>query len=184
MNDPAPTTVPTNAELARVFHEIGDMLEIKGEVVFKTVAYHRAADAIAHSPVEVARAYVSGTPPHIAGVGDAIAAKIVELAQTGRMEFYERLRVEVPPGLVALLGIPSVGPRTVKQLHAELGVDSLEDLKRAAESGLLRGLKGMSEKTEKAVLAGMAAMESRHDRMRLLGHNAPRRPHAPHPFCT
>jgi len=122
MNDPAATTVLTNAELARVFHEIGDMLEVKGELVFKTVAYHRAADAIAHSPIEVARAYVSGTPPRIAGVGDAIAAKIVELARTGRMEFYERLRLEVPPSLVELLGIPGVGPRTVRQLHEELGV--------------------------------------------------------------
>jgi DNA polymerase (family 10) len=167
MNDPAATTVLTNAELARVFHEIGDMLEVKGELVFKTVAYHRAADAIAHSPIEVARAYVSGTPPRIAGVGDAIAAKIVELARTGRMEFYERLRLEVPPSLVELLGIPGVGPRTVRQLHEELGVDSLDDLKRAAASGFLRGLKGMSEKTEKSVLTGIAAMESRHDRMRL-----------------
>jgi DNA polymerase/3'-5' exonuclease PolX len=54
--------LPTNGDLARVFHEIGDLLEIKGELVFKTVAYHRAADAIAHSPVEIARAYRAGNP--------------------------------------------------------------------------------------------------------------------------
>jgi DNA polymerase (family 10) len=161
---PAP---PSNAELARIFHEIGDMLEVKGDLVFKTVAYHKAADAIAHSPVEVSRAYKERRPPRIPGVGEAIAKKIDELARTGRMAFYEALREEVPPSLVALLGIPGVGPRTVKQLHEELGVETLEDLRRAAEGGSLRGLRGMSEKTEQGVLAGIAALDSRQERMRL-----------------
>ena len=161
---PAP---PSNAELTRIFHEIGDMLEVKGELVFKTVAYHKAADAIAHSPVDVSRAYLEGRPPRISGVGEAIAKKIEELARTGRLVFYEALREEVPPSLVALLEIPGVGPRTVKQLHEELGIETLEDLRRAAEAGSLRGLKGMSEKTEQGVLAGIAALESRQERMRL-----------------
>jgi DNA polymerase (family 10) len=159
--------LPSNGELARIFHEIGDMLEVKGELVFKTVAYHRAADAIAHSPVEVARAYLDGRPPRIAGVGEAIAKKIEELARTGQLAFYERLREEVPPSLVALLEIPGVGPRTVKQFHEELGIETLEDLRRAAEAGALRELKGISEKTERQVLAGIAALETRQERMRL-----------------
>ncbi len=165
----APETPPilSNGELARIFHEIGDMLEVKGELVFKTVAYHRAADAIAHSPVEVSRAYLDNQPPRIQGVGEAIAKKIEELARTGRMSFYDRLREEVPPSLVALLQIPGIGPRTVKQLHEELGIETLEDLRRAAETGSMRGLKGISEKTEQGVLAGIAAMESRQERMRL-----------------
>jgi DNA polymerase (family X) len=165
----APETPPvlSNGELARIFHEIGDMLEVKGELVFKTVAYHRAADAMAHSPVEIARAYLDGKPPRIQGVGEAIAKKIEELARTGHLAFYERLREEVPPSLVALLQIPGIGPRTVKQLHEELGIETLDDLRRAAESGSLRGLKGLSEKTEQGVLAGIAAMESRQERMRL-----------------
>jgi DNA polymerase (family 10) len=167
MAAPETPPIPSNAELARIFHEIGDMLEVKGELVFKTVAYHKAADAIGHSPVEVSRAYLDGKPPKIAGVGDAIAKKIEELARTGHMDFYDRLREEVPPSLVALLGIPGVGPRTVKQLHEELGVETLDDLRRAAESGSLRGLKGMSEKTEQGVLAGIAALETRQERMRL-----------------
>jgi DNA polymerase (family 10) len=167
MAAPETPSIISNAELARIFHEIGAMLEVKGELVFKTVAYHKAADAIAHSPVEVSRAYLDGKPPRIAGVGEAIARKIEELARTGRLAFYDRLREEVPPGLVALLKIPGVGPRTVKQLHDELGVETLDDLRRAAESGSLRGLKGMSEKTEQGVLAGIAALETRQDRMRL-----------------
>ncbi|HEY1168591.1 MAG TPA: DNA polymerase/3'-5' exonuclease PolX [Candidatus Limnocylindrales bacterium] len=170
----APETPPilTNGELARIFHEIGDMLEVKGELVFKTVAYHRAADAIAHSPVEVSRAYLDGRPPRIPGVGEAIAGKIEELARTGRLAFYDRLREEVPPSLVALLEIPGVGPRTVRQLHEELGVETLDDLRRAAESGSLRSLKGMSGKTEQGVLAGIAALEARQERMRLGGAEA------------
>jgi DNA polymerase (family 10) len=167
MDAPATPHLLSNAELARIFHEIGDMLEVKGELVFKTVAYHKAADAIAHSPVEVSRAYVDGNPPRIPGVGEAIAKKIEELARTGRLAFYDRLREEVPPSLVALLEIPGIGPRTVKQLHEELGIETLEDLRRAAEIGSLRGLRGMSEKTEEGVLAGIAALETRQERMRL-----------------
>ena len=94
------------------------MLELKGELVFKTVAYHRAADAIGRSPVDL----VAGLPRRarrrtIPGVGKAISDKIAELATTGHLAFYDRLRAEVPPSLVELLRIPGVGPKTVRQLH-------------------------------------------------------------------
>ncbi len=157
----------SNAELARIFHDIGDMLEVKGELVFKTVAYHRAADAIAHSPVELSAAYRAGERPKIAGVGQAISDKIDELARTGHLAFYDRLVAEVPPSLVELLRVPGVGPRTVKVLHEELGVDSLEDLRQAAEAGRLRSVKGLSVKTEQSVLDGIAALETRGTRLLL-----------------
>ena len=160
--------LPTNGDLARIFHDIGDMLEVKGELVFKTVAYHRAADAIAHSPVEVAAAYRAGNPPRIAGVGQAISDKIAELARSGHLAFYDRLVAEVPPSLVELLRIPGVGPRTVRILNEELGIETLEDLRQAAEAGRLRTVKGQSEKTEQSVLEGIAALEARETRM-LLG---------------
>jgi DNA polymerase (family 10) len=158
----------TNGDLARIFHDIGDMLEVKGELVFKTVAYHRAADAIAHSPVELVPAYRAGRPPKIAGVGEAISDKIDELARTGRLAFYDRLVAEVPPSLVELLRVPGVGPKTVKILHDELGIESMEDLRHAAEAGRLRTIRGISEKSERSVLDGIAALESRESRM-LLG---------------
>ncbi len=157
----------SNAELARIFHQIGDMLEVQGELVFKTVAYHRAADAIAHSPVEVARAYREGHPPRIPGVGAAISKKLEELATTGRLAYYERLREEVPPSLVELLEIPGVGPRTVKLLYEQRGIETLDDLRRAAEAGHLRDLRGMSERTEAAILDGIAQLQRRQQRMRL-----------------
>jgi DNA polymerase (family 10) len=157
----------TNGDLARIFHEIGDMLELKGELVFKTVAYHRAADAIGRSPVDIVSAYQSGTPPQIPGVGKAISDKLRELATTGHLAFYERLRAEIPPSLVELLQIPGLGPKTVRQLNQELGIETVEDLRRAAASGQLRELRGMSARTDALVLEGIAKLDERFDRMRL-----------------
>ena len=114
MTRPTGTTAPrelTNGDLARIFHDIGDMLEVKGELVFKTVAYHRAADAIGRSPVDLVAAYRNGEAPKVPGVGAAISDKIKELATTGRMGFYDRLCAEIPPSLVELLRIPGLGPR-------------------------------------------------------------------------
>ena len=121
----------TNGDLARIFHEIGDILEVKGELVFKTVAYHRAADALAHSPLDVPETYRRGRPPKIQGVGQAISDKIAELVSTGRMSYYDKLRMEVPPTLVEMLRIPGLGPRTVRLIHEQLGIATVDDLKMA-----------------------------------------------------
>ncbi|TMD31861.1 MAG: DNA polymerase/3'-5' exonuclease PolX [Chloroflexi bacterium] len=166
--DPATAETLTNGSLARIFHDIGDMLEVKGELVFKTVAYHRAADALAHSPIDIPDAYRRGSPPRIPGVGAAIGDKIAELVETGRMRFYDRLREEVPPSLVEMLQVPGLGPKTVRLVHDTLGVETLEDLRAAAESGRLRTVRGLTEKTEQSVLEGLAGLAARQDRM-LLG---------------
>ncbi len=163
-DDPAELT---NGDLARIFHEIGDMLELKGELVFKTVAYHRAADAIGRSPVDLVSAYRSGNPPQIPGVGKAIGDKIRELATTGQMAVHDRLRAEIPPSLIELLRIPGLGPKTVRQLNTELGIETVEDLRRGAETGRLRSLRGMSARTEALVLEGITKLDERFDRMRL-----------------
>ena len=163
--DEAPADDLTNGDLARTFHDIGDMLEVKGELVFKTVAYHRAADAIGHSPIDLVAAYRSGARPKVPGVGQAISDKIAELVTTGSMRFYEKLRAEVPPSLIEFLRIPGLGPKTVRLIFEELGIETLEDLRLAAEAGTLRGLKGLSAKTEKLILDGIAALESRPQRL-------------------
>ena len=137
----------TNAEIARVFREIRDMLEILGEVVYKSVAYRRVADAIERWPDDVASLYRRGTPPKIPGAGAALGAKLAELAATGELEYHQRLRAQVPAGLLEILEVPGVGPRTVKLLHEELGIDSVAALQGAAEGGTLRGLKGLSART-------------------------------------
>ena len=162
--------VITNGELARIFNEIADMLEILGEVVYKAVAYRRVADAVERWPEDVAARYRAGDPPKIPGAGSALSAKLAELSRTGHLEYHERLRVQVPPGLLDMLRIPGVGPRTVKLLHDELGIGSVEELRAAAEQGSLQGLKGLSSRTEENVLAGIARIERRSTR--LLIHDA------------
>lgn len=157
----------TNGDLARLFHDIGDMLEVKGELVFKTVAYHRAADAIGRSPVDLMAAYRAGTPPRIPGVGAAIGDKLAELARTGHLAFYDRLAAEVPPGLVDLLRIPGLGPKTVRQIYGELGIETMEDLRQAAEAGTLSSLRGLTAKTEQLVLEGIHRLETRPQRLHL-----------------
>ncbi|MFL5757913.1 MAG: helix-hairpin-helix domain-containing protein, partial [Chloroflexota bacterium] len=157
----------TNGDLARIFHDLGDMLEVQGELVFKTVAYHRAADAIGRSPVDLVSAYRAGSPPAIPGVGKAISDKIMELATTGRMAYYDRLAAEVPAGLVELLRIPGLGPKTVRTLYGELGIETIDDLRQAAEAGALRSVKGLSAKTEQLVLEGIERLETRPQRMLL-----------------
>ena len=157
----------TNGDLARVFHEIGDILEVKGELVFKTVAYHRAADAIGRSPIDLVAAYRAGAPPKVPGVGQAISDKIAELVTTGQMRFLDKLRAEVPASLVELLQIPGLGPKTVRQLHEELGISTLDELRQAAESGSIRGVRGLSERTEQLILEGMARLETQPRRLLL-----------------
>ena len=159
--------LPSNEELAAIFHEIGSLLEIKGELVFKTVAYHRAADAIAHHPADVARAYRDGRPPRIPGVGKAISDKIVELVTTGGLRFLDRLHGEVPPTLVEILAIPGVGPKTVRRLWLDLGIETLEDLRTAARAGTLADLPGMTEKGAAAISAGLDVLDRRSARMTL-----------------
>ena len=164
---PAGAELPSNAELARVFHEIGDLLEIKGELVFKTVAYHRAADTIGRAPVAVARAYIDGHPPDLSGVGRAISDKVSELARTGRLGYHEQLLAEFPATLLDVLAVPGLGPKTVRQLWTTFGIADLDALRSAAETGRLRGLRGISARTEAAILAGIAGLRSKDHRLLL-----------------
>jgi DNA polymerase (family X) len=156
-----------NGVLARIFAESGDMMDLKGELVFKGVAYRRAADAIAHSGAGIAEAYRAGDPPRLPGVGKAINDKLAELADTGRLRFYERLRREIPPGLLDLVEVPGLGPRSIRELHQQLGISTLEDLERAARAGRIREVRGMGARTEERILEGLAARGRRSERLRL-----------------
>jgi DNA polymerase (family 10) len=163
----AATAAIGNAEIAAIFREIADMLEILGEVVFKAVAYRRVADAVERFPDDVAALYRAEMPPKIPGAGSALEAKLAELAATGQLAYHQRLRAQVPDGLLDMLRIPGVGPRTVKLLFDELAIDSVEALRAAASDGRLRGVKGLSARTEQNVLAGIARLESRSQRLLL-----------------
>ncbi len=143
------------------------MLEILGEVVYKAVAYRRVADAVERFPEDVAARYRAGTPPKVPGAGDALSAKLAELAETGALEYHARLRAQVPSGLLDMLRVQGVGPRTVKLLHDELGISTIDELRAAAEDGTLRGLRGLSARTEANILDGIARIERRSTRLLL-----------------
>ncbi len=157
-----------NQQLAGIFERIANLLEINGEVVYKTLAYRRAAESLRSYPREAEELYREGKLTEIPGVGKAIAEKIEELLTTGKLGFLERLEQEVPPTLLELLEIPDVGPKKVALFWKQAGITSLMDLESAARDGHLRHLPGIGEKSEKRILAGIEALRRRSKRM-LLG---------------
>lgn len=157
----------SNREIADVFHAIADTMEILGEDRFRTQAYRRAGDALQDLPAPLASYRERGELAGIPGVGKAIADKIGELLDTGQLQFYERLKARVPAGVLELLRVPNVGPRTAGRLYQELGITSLADLKAAADSGRLAAVKGFGAKTVEGIVRGIAAVEGR-DQRRLL----------------
>ncbi|HRC76415.1 MAG TPA: helix-hairpin-helix domain-containing protein, partial [Kouleothrix sp.] len=155
------TATLTNREIADVFYAIADTMEVLGEDVFRTRAYRRAGDAILDLAAPLALLRERGDLTGIPGIGKAIADKIGELLDTGRLEFYEKLRAKVPAGVLELLRVPNVGPRTAGRLYAELGIASIADLKAAAEGGKLNGVKGFGPKTVAALLRDIDAAATR-----------------------
>ncbi|MBK9710552.1 MAG: DNA polymerase/3'-5' exonuclease PolX [Kouleothrix sp.] len=157
----------TNREIADVFYAISDTMEILGEDAFRARAYRRAGDVIVDLAAPLAALRQRGELTSVPGIGKAIADKIGELLDTGQLQFYERMRAKVPAGVLELLRVPNIGPRTAGRLYSELGIASLADLKATAESGRLSGVKGFGPKTIAAVIQGIAAAERR-DRRTLL----------------
>jgi len=157
----------TNHEIADIFQRIGDMMDILGENRFKVLAYRRAAENIQNLGQDIRAYWQAGTLQEIPGIGQAIADKIDELLSTGRLEFYERLEEQVPPGVVSLLEIPDVGPKTARLLWDELGLQSVAEVEGAARDGKLRALKGMGARSEAKILAGIEALYRRSDRIPL-----------------
>ncbi len=159
----------TNQEVAKLFSDIGDLLEIKGENRFKVLAYRKAADNIGHLGQDLYGLWESGQDlRQIEGIGQAIAEKIDELFSTGRLGFWERLAAEVPPSLVEVLAIPDVGPKLAGLMWQELGLTTVAEVRAAAEQGRLRDLPRMGEKKEARILASIAALARREsDRVHL-----------------
>ena len=151
----------TNQELAAVFRRIADLLEFKGEVVYKVAAYRRAAETLASTDENVQNLWREGRLKELPNVGDAIAAKIDELERTGHLGFLERLEDEVPPELPALLGIPDVGPKTALSLYKNLGVKTLVELEQAAQAGKIAAVKGLGKAKQEAILRGIETVNRR-----------------------
>jgi DNA polymerase (family X) len=157
----------TNQEIADILRHIGDILDILGENRFKVIAYRRAADNVLNLGRDLRSYWQAGNLEEIPGIGPAIATKIEELLTTGRLEYYERLQDDVPAGVVSLLEIPEVGPKTARMLWEALGLQSVPEVEAAARSGRLRDLPGLGARSEAKILAGIEALYRRSDRIPL-----------------
>lgn len=157
----------TNRDLADTFTLIADLLEIKGEVIYKILAYRKAADSLENLAGDAEAYWRDGRLNDIPGVGKAIAEKIDELFSTGKLEFLEKLEKEVPPTLVQVLQVPDVGPKKAALFWKQLGIVDLAGLEAAGKAGQLRSLPGMGEKSEAKVLAGIEAVRRRSGRIPL-----------------
>jgi DNA polymerase (family 10) len=157
----------SNQQIADVLMTIANLLEIKGEVIYKILAYRKAAESITTLGRDVHDIWQDGELTEIPGVGKAIADKIDELLRTGKLEFFERLKKEVPISLAELLLVPDLGPKKVAMFWKELGIINISQLEEAARTGKLRDLPGMGEKSEAKVLAGIQSLSRRTTRIPL-----------------
>ena len=150
-----------NSQVAQVFNTLADMLEIQGEVVYKVLAYRRAAENIAGLARDIGELHQAGQLRSIPGVGEAIAEKIDSLLTTGSFDLLDRARAEVPAGIVELLRVQDVGPRKARLFWKELGITGVAQLEAAAREGKLRELAGMGAKSEAKILANIEAFKRR-----------------------
>jgi DNA polymerase (family X) len=147
-----------NQEIAKIFNDIADLLEIKGENPFRIRAYRRAALNIESFAKDVAEMSAKELM-EIPGIGQDLAGKIEEYASAGKVQAYEDLKKKVPEGLGILLSVPGLGPKTAKLLSEQLKVKNLADLERFARERKLSGLPGIKEKTEENILKGIAMLK-------------------------
>lgn len=142
-----------NSDIARIFNQVADLLEIKEANPFRVRAYRNAARTVNDQPQSMAAMIEEGKDlSKLPGIGGDLAGKIAEIIETGTLKMLKELEKEVPGDLSALLLISGLGPKRVAALHRELGIETLDDLAEAAEKGRIRGLEGFGEKTEKKVL--------------------------------
>jgi len=147
----------TNARIALLFDELGDLYELDGAVVHRVLAYRNAAKAVRDATRSVVALTREGAVTTLPGIGKTLEEKLQMLVQTGSIPALERLRGSFPPGLIAMTRLPGLGPKRARRLFDELQIDSLEALGQAARDQRLRGVKGFGPKFEASVLAAIAA---------------------------
>lgn len=151
----------TNREVAYVLDRIADVLQIKDDNSFKVRAYRKAAHSIYSLDDDIRNIYLHNKLEEISGVGSGVKSKIVEMMETGRCEYYERLLKEIPAGVLSMLDIPGIGHKTIKVIYEELGIDNLDELLQAAQQKKIRALPGMGAKTEYNIKKGVEILNRR-----------------------
>jgi DNA polymerase (family 10) len=146
-----------NADVADLIDRLGDLYELDGAVVYRVIAYRKAAARMRVTAESVDRLSSEGRLTELADVGETIAAKVEELRTTGAMAALDRLEAKYPPGLVDIMRLPGVGAKTTRKLHDELGVAGIDELRVACEAGRVRDVPGLGARAEEKILAAIAA---------------------------
>lgn len=154
-----------NADVAAAMSEIAELLELKGESTFRIRAYENAARTLGNLPEDIRAVAAEGRLRDIKGVGEALALKISELLETGHLKYLDGLRAEFPPGVRTLMSVPGVGPSLARRVYTELGIDSLDGLRQAAENGTLASLPGLGDKSAENVVRALGRVKKRENRM-------------------
>ena len=157
-----------NADIATIFEEIADLLEIRGNNPFRIRAYRNAARSVGEFGREFKTLIESGAElPKLPGIGADLTAKIHEIVTTGHCATLDKLRKEMPPAITELLRVPGLGPKRVQTLNRELGVATVAQLKQAARSGRIRDIAGFGLKTEQRILEALEAHAEQAQRVKL-----------------
>ncbi|MBI2878006.1 MAG: DNA polymerase/3'-5' exonuclease PolX [Candidatus Tectomicrobia bacterium] len=151
-------------QVARIFEEIGTLLEIQGESPFKSRAYSTAARTLEGLEEDLDALVRNGRLQELKGIGQALAEKITELVTTGRLEYYERLKGSLPGSLLEMLAIPTLGPKKIKAIYEGLGIKTVGELEYACHENRLVDLPGFGPKTQEKILQGIALFKRHRDR--------------------
>jgi DNA polymerase (family 10) len=156
----------SNPEIASVLYEIADLLELKG-VEWKPRAYRKAAQSVETLGEPIVSIYERGELRKIPGIGESISEKIQEMIEKGKLQYLEDLRSEFPEGVRELENIEGIGPKTALTLHAKLGIQTIDDLEKAARQKKIRALKGFGELSEENILEGIQRFRNTEERFPL-----------------
>jgi DNA polymerase (family 10) len=157
-----------NADIAQVFEDIADLLEISAANPFRVRAYRNAARTVGDVRLDIAAALAAGKElPKLPGIGEDLDAKIHEIVATGTCGLLEKLRKQLPPAITELLRIPGLGPKRVKALHESLGIDTLPQLLEAARKEKIRDIPGFGAKTEAHIVDAVQARLGQAKRFKL-----------------
>jgi len=157
-----------NITIANFFHEIADILELKEENSFRINAYRKAAQVIEGLSQNIEEVAKEGDLTKIPGVGQGIAEKIYEIIKTERLTYLEELKKTIPPGLVSMLRVPGLGPKTILKLYKKFGVETIEDLERLLPLHKICQLEGFGERSEEKIREGLEQFR-KHQKRSLLG---------------
>jgi DNA polymerase (family 10) len=152
-----------NEDIARVFGEIADFLELGDDNVYRVIAYRNAERELRSTGYDIPALLAAGEElPKMLGIGPELSAKIHEIYRTGTSRTLEKLRKDYPAGILDLLRLPGIGPKRVRLFYQKLGVGSLDELERAVRTGRLRALGGFGAKSEQKILEAIQTVKSGH----------------------